>query len=136
VSPGTRLAAIALIVLMAIGSVVLWLGIPVLWLWVASQMTDSTQPQMGPYALVIVGIPLSMFLFGRLLRGLNGLYGEITRTTPEVRVQLQWLKSMRAERDELRPRTILDVVMVLSVAVALVAFSIWFFFFAGSSLPS
>jgi hypothetical protein len=31
---------------------------------------------------------------------------------------------------------VLDVVMIASVSVALVVFLIWFFFFAGSSLPS
>jgi hypothetical protein len=30
---------------------------------------------------------------------------------------------------------VLDVVMIASVSVAAVAFVIWFFFFAGSSLP-
>lgn len=134
--PQARVAAIGLVVLMAIGSVALWLGIPLFWLWLASQLTDSTQPQMGPYALVAIGIPVSMFLFGRLLRGLNGAYGEITGRPPEVRVQLPWNKSMRAERAEPRPRTILDVVMMISVGLALVSFGIWFFFFAGSSLPA
>jgi hypothetical protein len=31
---------------------------------------------------------------------------------------------------------VLDVVMVWSVAVALLCFAIWFFVFAGSSLPT
>jgi hypothetical protein len=34
------------------------------------------------------------------------------------------------------PRTVLDVVMVISVAIGCAAFGIWFFFFAGSSLPT
>jgi hypothetical protein len=46
------------------------------------------------------------------------------------------MKSLRAERDSGRRRTILDVVMVWSVALALVCFAIWFFVFAGSSLPT
>jgi hypothetical protein len=31
---------------------------------------------------------------------------------------------------------VLDVVMVVSVGLALLAMAVWFFFFAGSSLPS
>jgi hypothetical protein len=43
---------------------------------------------------------------------------------------------MRAERDEGRPRTILDVVMVISVGVAVFCFGVWFLFFArGGGLP-
>ena len=85
--------------------------------------------------LVIFGIPISMFLFGRFLYRLNALYGNVTGTTPHVQVRSAWLKSMRAERGNTRPRTVLDVVMIASVSVALFAFLIWFFFFAGSSLP-
>jgi hypothetical protein len=43
---------------------------------------------------------------------------------------------MRGERGSGHPRTILDVVMVLSVSLALLCFGVWFFLFAGSSLPS
>jgi hypothetical protein len=47
-----------------------------------------------------------------------------------------WMKSMRGERDSGRPRSVLDVVMVWSVALALLCFGVWFFAFAGSSLPT
>jgi hypothetical protein len=53
-----RLLAALLIGLMAVGSVVLWIGVPVGWLYVASQLTESSQPAMGPYVLVLV-----VFLF-------------------------------------------------------------------------
>ena len=36
----------------------------------------------------------------------------------------------------LSPRSVLDVVMVISVSIAVTAMAIWFFFFAGSSLPT
>jgi hypothetical protein len=42
---------------------------------------------------------------------------------------------MRGDDDSRPPRRVLDVVMVISVSVALTAFMIWFLFFAGSSLP-
>jgi hypothetical protein len=133
--PGARLAAILLIVLMSIGSVVLWVAIPVAWLYLGSQLTSSSQPTLGPYVVVIIGIPVSMFLVGRLLARLNGVYGQVTGKTPTVRVQLPGHRSLRGEREGSHPRTVLDVVMVCSVAVALTLFGIWFFFFAGSSLP-
>jgi hypothetical protein len=133
---GNRLAAVALIALMAVGSVFLWLGIPFLWIYAASQMVETSQPTMGPYVMVLLGIPLSMVAVGKMLSKLNRVYGEVTQTTPEIRVRAPWLKSMRAERDEGRPRTILDVVMVISVGVAVFCFGVWFLFFArGGGLP-
>ena len=43
---------------------------------------------------------------------------------------------MRGEDDSRPPRSVLDVVMVISVSIAVVLMAFWFFFLAGSSLPS
>jgi hypothetical protein len=135
-SPGILVAAVSLILLMAVGSITLWIGIPVFWLWLASRLASSSQPGLGLYAMVLAGIPASMVVVGKLLSRLNRVYGEVTGTTPRVRVQMPWLRSMRGERTNPRPRTILDVVMVCSVSLAVIAFGVWFFAFAGSSLPT
>jgi hypothetical protein len=135
VDVGRRLLAALLIALMAIGSILLWLGIPVGWLYLVSRLVTSSQPSMGPYVLLIVGIPASMIVVGKALSKLNRVYGEVTGTTPTMRVRSPWMKSMRGERDSGRERTVLDVVMVWSVALALLCFGVWFFAFAGSSLP-
>jgi hypothetical protein len=131
----TALAA-ALIALMAIGSILLWLGIPVGWLYLVSRLVKSSQPSMGPYVLLLVGIPASMVVVGKALSKLNRAYGQLTHTTTSGRMRTPWLKSMRGERDSGRPRSVLDVVMVWSVALALLCFGVWFFAFAGSSLPT
>ena len=133
---GRRMLAALLILAMAIGSIVLWLGIPIGWLYVASRVAKSSQPSMGPYLLVLVGIPASMVVVGKLLTTLNRTYGAVTGAPPPARSRRAWMKSLRGERDGGRPRTILDVVMVWSVVLALACFAIWFFVFAGSSLPS
>jgi hypothetical protein len=133
---GRRLLGALLIALMAIGSVLLWLGIPVGWLYIVSRLVKSSQPSMGPYVLLIVGIPASMIVVGKALSKLNRVYGDVMGTTSTVRVRSPWMKSMRGERDSGRQRTVLDVVMVWSVALALLCFGVWFFAFAGSSLPS
>jgi hypothetical protein len=133
---GRRLLGALLIALMAVGSVLLWLGIPLGWLYLASRLVDSSQPSMGPYVLVLVGIPASMIVVGKVLSKLNRAYGQLTDTAPTGRTRNAWLRSMRGERDSGRQRTVLDVVMVWSVAVALLCFAIWFFVFAGSSLPT
>ena len=129
-------AAIFLIALMAVGSVFLWLAIPIGWIYVASKTVKTTQPTLGPYLMVLFGVPISMFLFGKLLYRLNNVYERLTGQASEVRVQLPWHRSMRGERTSARRTTVLELVMICSVSIALVAFGIWFFFFAGSSLPS
>jgi uncharacterized oligopeptide transporter (OPT) family protein len=85
---------------------------------------------------VLVGIPVSMIVVGKALSRLNRAYGDVTGTTPTGRMRNPWMRSLRGERDSGRPRTVLDVVMVWSVALALLSLAIWFFVFAGSSLPS
>jgi hypothetical protein len=129
-------AAIFLIALMAIGSVGLWLVIPLAWIYAVSHMVKSTQPTLGPYVLILFGVPTSMFIAGKLLYRLNGAYERLTGQPREVRVQLPWHRSMRGERTSARRTTVLELVMMISVTIALVAFGIWFFFFAGSSLPN
>lgn len=127
--------ALLLVIAMAVGSVFLWLGIPVLWIWGISQTVDTTQPQIGPYLAIIVGVPATMYVFGRFLYRMNQAYERVTGQTSEVRVQLPWMRSMRGERTSGRRTTVLEFVMICSVGLCLLVFVVWFFFFAGSSLP-
>jgi hypothetical protein len=124
-----------LILLMAVGSVVLWIGIPVGWLYLVSQLVDSSQPSMGPYVLVLVGIPATMIAMGKVLAMLDRAYGRVARAAPQARVQVPWHRSLRGDRSPARAHSVLDVVMVASVALAVVCFAVWFFLLAGSSLP-
>jgi hypothetical protein len=129
-------AALFLIALMAVGSVSLWLVIPVAWIYLASHAVQSTQPTLGPYIMILFGVPISMFVVGKLLYRLNGVYERMTGQASEVRVQMPWHRSMRGERAPARRTTVLELVMIVSVSLALLLFGVWFFFFAGSSLPS
>ena len=128
-------AALFLIVLMAAGSISLWLVIPVAWVYLASHIVKTTQPTLGPYLLILFGVPVSMFIVGKLLYRLNHVYERLTGQDSEVRVQLPWHRSMRGERAPQRRTTVLELVMMISVALALFVFAVWFFFFAHASLP-
>jgi hypothetical protein len=132
---GQKLAAVGLIALMVVGSFMLWVGAPVFWLWVGSQIQKSSQPSMGPYLVVLVGVVASMILIGKALSKLNRMYSRVLGTRRAVRVRMPWHRSMRGERTSGRPTTVLDVVMVATVAVAGFVMLIWFLVFAGSSLP-
>jgi hypothetical protein len=127
--------SLLLIALMAIGSVVMWLGVPIGLIYLASRLADSPNPSMGPYVLILVGLPVGMILVGKLLGALDRYHGRITGLDDGKPQQAAWMKSMRGDRDRKRRRSVLDSVMMISVGIALLLFGIWFFAFAGSSLP-
>ncbi len=119
-----------LVLLMAVGSIAMWLATPIFWLWLASRLADSSQPSLGLYMLVLVGIVATMAAIGKLLGWLNNTHRALTGNLPQRREQTVWLKSMRAERDAQREHGILGTVMAWSVSMALLVFGTWFFFFA------
>jgi hypothetical protein len=136
VGPHRHLAAWGLVLLMGIGSIAMWLVTPAFWLWVASRMTSSTQPSAGPYLLVIAGTVVTMIVIGKLLGALNRAHQRLMGAEDERRRQATWMRSMRGERQVASaPRGVLEVVMMVSVGLALVVMAVWFFGFAGSSLP-
>ena len=123
-----------LIALMLFGSLALWIGDPVLWMWITSRLQSGTQATMGPYALMILGITLTGVAIGRALSRLNRLYAEVTGTAPVVRIIVPWRRSLRDARhggsddDDARvPVGLLDVMMVVAVVIALAALATWFF---------
>ncbi len=124
-----------LIALMAIGSVVMWIGVPVALIYAASRLADSPKPSMGPYVLILVGLPLGMMAVGKLLGALDRYHGRVTGLDDGKPQQAAWMKSMRGDRERERRRSVLDSVMIISVGVALLLFGVWFVAFAGSSLP-
>jgi hypothetical protein len=119
-----------LVLLMAVGSVAMWIGVPVLWLWIASQVHKSSQPSMGIYFLVLVGIIATMAVLGKLLGVVNRWHMALTGKLPRRREQTVWLKSMRGERNKQREHGILATVMAISVGSAMVLAGIWFLLFA------
>jgi hypothetical protein len=131
---GSSLAVRAgLVGLMLIGALALWIGDPVLWLWITSRL-QSTQASMGPYALMLLGITLTAVVIGKGLSRLNRLYAEVTGTAPTVKIVVPWRRSMRDARhggstdeDTRVPVGLLEVVMVIAVVIAVCALAVWFF---------
>jgi hypothetical protein len=120
---------------MGIGSIAMWLGVPIGLIYGVSKMVDSTQPQLGPYLIILFGVPIGMTIIGKGLGALDRYYVRKTGGIQE-RYRAGWLKSMRAERKEAGTShwKVLDAVMIVSVSLAGVAMGVWFFFFAGSSI--
>ena len=124
-----------LIALMALGSVLMWIGVPVGLVYLASRIADSPTPSLGPYLLILIGLPVGMIAVGKVLGALDRYHGRITGLDDGRPQQAAWMKSMRGERERRRRRSVLDIVMMISVGIALVLSAVWFFALAGSSLP-
>jgi len=127
--------AIFLVLLMGVGSIIMWLGIPLGLIYAASKVADSSTPSLGPYLLVFIGLPIGMAVMAKLLGYLDRVHQSYTRTGDDRPQQAPWMRSMRGERGSTRKRGVLDTVMIVSVGLAVAIFGIWFFGFAGSSLP-
>jgi hypothetical protein len=138
--PAYRLRRTLLGAMSAVVSINIWTGSPLLAVWLGSRVQRvNSGPSMGAITLVLVALVVQSLLLVRLLTALNRSYDALIGREQE-RWQSPWLRSLRAERASdtaarRRPLTIVDRLVVLSVVVAVGAFEVWFFFFAGSSLP-
>ncbi len=114
--PLDRLAPGFLLLLMGVGCLVLWIGIPVGLLWALSQVTDSSTQH---FVLAVVAIPAAMALFAPALFWLNGLY-------------LRLIGALPADEDHEDRRRGLGGPLLLflyaSMAIALVVLLAWIFF--------
>jgi hypothetical protein len=70
-----RAVAAFLLLLLVVGSLVLWIGVPVATLWALAQATDSASQH---FVLGLLGVPLAMALFAPLLLWVNALYLRVT----------------------------------------------------------
>src|SRR5205085_10585843 len=99
----------------------------------ASRLAAASQPSMGLCTGAGLAIAVLMFLAAQVLQRLDAAYARLTGAHRGEIYRPGWLRSMRAERTSRRGSTILDVVMIISVGLALLALAVWFFAFAGSS---
>ncbi|WP_210493939.1 hypothetical protein [Patulibacter sp. SYSU D01012] len=125
-----RLAGLGVLLLMLLGGLFMWLGNPYLWIRVTAARADSQGLTMGQALFIIVAIAITGAVMVKVLAVLNALYARTQGGSDEVSVRMPWNQSLRDGRTTGRQTSALDVVMVLSVTAALVAFAVWFFFFA------
>jgi hypothetical protein len=135
------LKKIGLVTASALCSINLWTGAPLFAVWVGSKVQGNLN-NLSMTAVFSVIAVLAAMVFGLafVLTWLNSKYDELTGRPPAARHTSPWLRSMRDEREEDTRRkygiSAVERVVVVSVVAAVLAFEIWFFFFAGSSLPN
>jgi hypothetical protein len=135
------LKKIGLVTASALCSINLWTGAPLFAVWVGSKVQGNLN-NLSMTAVFSVIAVLAAMVFGLafVLTWLNSKYDELTGRPPAAHHTSPWLRSMRDEREEDTRRkygiSAVERVVVVSVVAAVLAFEIWFFFFAGSSLPN
>jgi hypothetical protein len=115
-----------LVALMGVGSIALWVANPLLWFWLTSRLQSKAgEAQMGPYALLLIGIVVTAVALAKALAALNRRYGRVIGADPTIRIVVPWRHGGREDPARV-PVNVLDVVMVLSVLACLVAFGSWY----------
>lgn len=134
------LRRIMLVSASALAAINIWTGAPLLAVWVGSQAAAGSRLSMGAVGVVIVVLAASCLVLTMALSWLSARYDELTGRPVAARRTSPWLRSMRGEREEVSRRrhgiSPVERVVVIAVVVGVLAFEVWFFFFAGSSLPS
>jgi hypothetical protein len=120
---------------MLLAALSLWSVIPLVWLWIGSQISDSQFPSLGPYLVVLAGVIISILLVAWVLGRLNGLYIRLTGGKDVGPIRMGWMKSLRDSEKTGDPPSLIEVVIIGSVVISFVAFLAWFFIFAGSPIP-
>jgi bacteriorhodopsin len=110
-------SAVLLLLMMFVGSLVLWVGVPLAWLYIGSQIQAATDSIGTALGVMMLGVLVSIALLVPLLAWLNRKHIE-----------------MREARGlESHGQTALEAVLVVSAGFAIVGFGAWFFLFSGSS---
>ena len=123
-------------VAMLLAAFSLWTAIPLSWVYIASKLSDTQFPSGGPYAVVAVGIVVSILFVAWLIGRLNDLYIRITGTNRLEPIRPTWLKSMRDTGPVQSSVTVVEAVLMGSVMLAALALTVWIFLWAGSPLPN
>jgi hypothetical protein len=121
--PLDRAVAIFLLVLLAAGSLWLWIGMPLLTLWAVAQVVDTPAQHL---TMGLVAVPAGMVVFAPLLFWMNGLYLRVTGAPRYVEDE--------EDGELLRVRGPLEPLLVWSLVIALVALVAWFIF-TGAEAP-
>lgn len=109
----------AMLALMFAGAFALWIGVPVLWLWVGSRVQEATDSVGAALGVMFVGAVVTIGGMVPLLGRLNEAYAHLRE----------------ARGRESFGQAPLEAVLVVSAVVALVLFIAWFVVDGGAPNP-
>ena len=108
-------SGLLVVLMMLCAGLVLWIGVPIGWLYVGSRVQGATDSIGAAILVMLVGVVVSIVAVVPLLAWLNRKHLEL-----------------RAARGlDTHGQTALEAVMTVSVLVAVLAFIVWFFIIVG-----
>ena len=112
------------------GIALLGVGVPLLWVWIASKMADTfLKVPMVPLLVMVAGLFVTY----------TALAAVVTRFDKERAAagpaRMSWNRAMTDTRHGGPQLTQFERVFVTTAIIVAFAFEVWFFLFAGSSLP-
>jgi hypothetical protein len=130
----------AIVTATALAVVNLWTGAPLLAVWIGSHAQGGEVLSLRGVVTVLVVLGVFAFLLAWALAWLHAKYDQLTGRPATLTRTSPWYRRMRGELDEhLRDRYELSAperVLAACVIAGALAFELWFFFLAGSSLPN
>ncbi|MGI8571377.1 MAG: hypothetical protein ACR2L9_01885 [Solirubrobacteraceae bacterium] len=113
----TGAGASLVVLIMFTGSLVLWVGTPLAWLWIGSQVQGATNSLGAALGIMFVGVVVTIALLAGLLAKLSNTYRA----------------NRRARGLDDPGHVMLEGVLVVSAGLTITVFVVWFFLFAGAS---
>ena len=133
-----RLRLLALTAAMALVTINIWTGAPLLALWLGSQVQAGGPPTLGAVTVVVVSLTLICLALVWLLGWLNEAHEQLTGQVRTVRDHAPWLRSMRDEKrrytNQEHHLTALERILVIAAVLAFLALEVMFFLFPNSRI--
>jgi DNA primase-like protein len=135
-----NLKRLGIVIATAMAAINAWTGAPLLAVWVGSQVQSGRLVSMRGAVTVVVVLSALEFLLIWALTWLNAKYDKLTGRPLAAGQTSPWHRAKRGDRvEDIRTRygiSAPELVVAGCVVAGVLAFEIWFFFFAGSSLSS
>ena len=113
----TGAGGVLVVMIMFIGSFGLWIGTPLLWLWVGSQVQGATESLGTAFAVAFAGAVVTVVVLASVLAKLSDVY-----------------RANRAARGLTDTgHVVLEGVLVVSAGLTVAAFVVWFFLLSGAN---
>ncbi len=130
---------VSLAAAMALIATNVWIGGPLLALWIGSRLQSASGGSLTirPATALAVFGSLAVITVGLLkaLKVVSDAYDRAAGIGPSKRRHDSWLATERAVFPGDRPSlSVLERILVVVVAVAAIAFEVWFFFFSTSPI--
>ena len=112
------------------GVLILGIGVPLLWVFIASKLSDTfLKVPLLPLFVMVTGLFITYMAVATVVARFDK---ERAAMGP---ARMSWNRSLGAERNPNNPTTKWERVFITTAIVMTFLFEIWFFVFAGSSLP-